>query len=67
MPGCPPCKRWKDIELPKAEAAGWEVEIVQYEGKYNAYPQFRVYQDVTKKGGWVRGFQTFEQLRQVGK
>lgn len=67
MPGCPPCKRWKDVELPKAEAAGWEVEIVQYGGKYNSYPQFRVYQDVTKQGGWVKGFQTFEQLRQVGK
>lgn len=67
MPGCPPCKRWKDVELPKAKAAGWDVEIVQYGSKYGSYPSFRVYQDVTKEGGWVKGFHTFEQLKEVGK
>lgn len=67
MPGCPPCERWMLREKPKAEAAGWEVRTEEYGGKYNSYPQFRVYADPKKPGSWVRGFKTFEQLREVAK
>lgn len=67
MPGCPPCERWLLREKPKAEKAGWEVRTEEYGGKYNSYPQFRVYADPKKPGVWSRGFQTFEQLRGLVK
>lgn len=67
MPGCPPCERWLRTEKPKAEAAGWEVRTEEFGGKYNSYPQFRVYADPKKPGVWARGFQTFEQLREAAK
>lgn len=66
---CPPCNQWKRVELPKiTPETGWEVEVIEGQGyKGWGYPHFRVYKDTTKTGQWVKGYQTFEQLKAQAK
>ena len=64
MANCPPCDRWKQIEQPKFERAGWTVAYCS-DHNYGLTPTFLI----ESKGKQVehRGYLSFEKIDEVLK
>lgn len=61
---CPPCDRWKRIEQPKFERAGWTVAYCD-QHSYGLTPTFLI--DANGKQIEHRGFLTFDKIDEVVK
>lgn len=61
---CPPCDRWKQIEQPKFERAGWTVAYCE-QHNYGLTPTFLI--DANGKQTEHRGYLTFDKIDEVAK
>jgi len=61
---CPPCDRWKQIEQPKFERAGWTVAYCD-QHNYGLTPTFLI--DTNGKQTEHRGYLTFDKIDEVVK
>lgn len=61
---CPPCDKWKRIEQPKFERAGWSVAYCD-QHNYGLTPTFLI--DVNGKQTEHRGYLTFDKINEVTK
>lgn len=61
---CPPCDRWKRIEQPKFERAGWTVAYCE-QHDYGITPTFLI--DANGKQTEHRGYLTFDKIDEVVK
>lgn len=61
---CPPCDRWKKIEQPKFERAGWKVAYCE-QHNYGLTPTFLI--DANGRQVEHRGFLTFDKIDEVVK
>lgn len=61
---CPPCDRWKKIEQPKFERAGWTVAYCE-QHSFGLTPTFLI--DVNGKQTEHRGYLTFDKIDEVLK
>lgn len=61
---CPPCDRWKRIEQPKFERAGWTVAYCE-QHNYGLTPTFLI--DANGKQTEHRGYLAFDKINEVVK
>ena len=61
---CPPCDKWKKIEQPKFERAGWRVAYCE-QHNYGLTPTFLI--DANGKQTEHRGYLTFDKINEVVK
>ena len=61
---CPPCDKWKRIEQPKFERAGWTVAYCE-QHSYGLTPTFLI--DANGKQTEHRGYLAFEKIDEVVK
>ena len=61
---CPPCDKWKQIEQPKFERAGWTVAYCD-QHNYGITPTFLI--DANGKQTEHRGYLTFDKIDEVTK
>lgn len=61
---CPPCDRWKRIEQPKLERAGWTVAYCE-QHNYGITPTFLI--DANGKQTEHRGYLAFDKIDEVVK
>ena len=61
---CPPCDKWKRIEQPKFERAGWRVAYCE-QHNYGLTPTFLI--DANGKQTEHRGYLTFDKIDEVVK